>query len=156
MGPVEPVGRERHGDVRRSRERSACWEVRGSCLISAGHRLAAGASAMRLLDGIGSKTTADAPPAAGKHPVILLSPGWGNTSGLHDAQASDLASHGYVVVGIDHPGDTTAVDVGGGRILTMNPAGEKIQNKSAVQRVADVRYVLHTPAPGPGPGRPHP
>ena len=95
------------------------------------------------LDGIGSTTTAGASPAAGKHPVILLSPGWGNTSGLHDAQASDLASHGYVVVGIDHPGDTTAVDAGGGRILTMNPAGEKIQDKSAVQRVADVRYVLH-------------
>src|SRR4051812_32119043 len=94
------------------------------------------------LDGIGSTTTADAPPAAGKHPVILLSPGWGNTSGLHDAQASDLASHGYVVVGIDHPGDTTAVDAGGGRILTMNPAGEKIQNKSALQRVAVTRYVL--------------
>src|SRR4051812_47215418 len=95
------------------------------------------------LDGIGSTTSADAPPAAGKHPVILLSPGWGNTSGLHDAQAGDLASHGYVVVGIDHPGDTTAVDVGGGRILMMNPAGERIQAKSAVQRVADVRYVLH-------------
>ena len=95
------------------------------------------------LDGIGSTTTANAPPAPGKHPVILLSPGWGNTSGLHDAQATDLASHGYVVVGIDHPGDTTAVDFGGGRILTMNPAGEKIQKRSAVQRVADVRYVLH-------------
>src|SRR4051812_5008336 len=95
------------------------------------------------LDGIGSTTTAGAPPATGKHPVILLSPGWGNTSGLHDAQASDLASHGYVVVGIDHPGDTTAVDAGGGRILRMNPAGEKIQDKSAVQRVPDVRYVLH-------------
>src|SRR4051812_25391043 len=95
------------------------------------------------LDGIGSTTTAGASPAAGKHPVILLSPGWGNTSGVHDAQASDLASHGYVVVGIDHPGDTPAVDAGGGRILTMNPAGERIQNKSAVQRVADVRYVLH-------------
>jgi dienelactone hydrolase len=95
------------------------------------------------LDGIGSTTTAGAPPATGKHPVILLSPGWGNTSGFHDAQASELASHGYVVVGIDHPGDTTAVDAGGGRILRMNPAGEKIQDKSAVQRVADVRYVLH-------------
>jgi dienelactone hydrolase len=95
------------------------------------------------LDGIGSITTVGASPAAGKHPVILLSPGWGNTSGFHDAQATDLASHGYVVVGIDHPGDTTAVDAGGGRILTMNPAGEKIQDKSAVQRVADVRYVLH-------------
>src|SRR4051812_20371106 len=94
------------------------------------------------LDGIGSTTTLGASPAAGKHPVILLSPGWGNTSGFHDPQASDLASPGYVVVGIDHPGDTTAVDAGG-RVLTMNPAGEKIQNQSAVQRVADLRYVLH-------------
>jgi dienelactone hydrolase len=97
----------------------------------------------RALDGIGSTTTAAAPPAAGKRPVVLLSPGWGNTSGLHNAQASDLASHGYVVIGIDHPGDTVAVDAGAGHILKMNPAGEKIQNKSAVQRVADVRYVLH-------------
>src|SRR4051812_9147139 len=32
-------------------------------------------------DGIGSPTTADAPPAAGKHPVILLSPGWGTRPG---------------------------------------------------------------------------
>src|SRR3954451_15002472 len=95
------------------------------------------------LDGIDSTTTAAAPPATGKHPVILLSPGWGNTSGFHNAQATDLASRGYVVVGIDHPGDTTAVDAGGGRILTMSPAGEMIQNQSAVQRVADVRYVLH-------------
>src|SRR4051794_23876772 len=75
--------------------------------------------------------------------VILLSPGCGNTSGLHDPQASDLSSHGYVVVGIDHPCDTTAVDAGGGQILTMNPAAERIQDKSAVQRVADVHYVLH-------------
>jgi len=95
------------------------------------------------LDGINATTTANAPPAAGRHPVILLSPGWGNTSGLHDAQASDLASHGDVVIGIDHPGDTTAVDVGGGRILAINPAGEKIQTQSAVQRIADIRYVVH-------------
>src|SRR3954468_18891814 len=95
------------------------------------------------LDGIGDTTTAGAPPAPGRHAVILLSPGWGNSAAFHDAQASDLASHGYVVVGIDHPGDTTVVDAGGGRILTMNPAGEKIQKTSAVQRVADIRYVLH-------------
>src|SRR3954469_13704841 len=75
------------------------------------------------LDGIGATTTAGAPPATGKHAVILLSPGWGNTSGFHNAQASDLASHGYVVVGIDHPGDTTVVEAGGGGTPPLNPAG---------------------------------
>src|SRR3954468_13560735 len=95
------------------------------------------------LHGIGATTTAGAPPARGRHAVILLSPGWGNSSAFHDAQASDLASHGYVVVGIAPPGDTTVVDAGGGRLLTMTPAGERIQDRSAVQRLADVRYVFH-------------
>src|SRR3954453_19270558 len=54
------------------------------------------------LDGIGSTTSAGAPPAAGKHPVVLLSPGWGNTSGFPDAQAPPPASPGYVLV---HPQD---------------------------------------------------
>src|SRR4051794_28914420 len=94
------------------------------------------------LDGVNTTTTAAAPAAPGKHRVILLSPGWGNTTAFHDAQASDLASHGYVVIGIDHPGDTLAVDVGGGRLLEMNPAGEQIINDSYIERVADLRYVL--------------
>src|SRR3954452_24458887 len=47
------------------------------------------------LDGINSTTTSAAPPAPGPHPVILLSPGWGNSTAFHDAQATDLASRGY-------------------------------------------------------------
>src|SRR4051812_25722514 len=95
------------------------------------------------LDGVNTTTTAAAPAAPGKHPVILLSPGWGNSTAFHDAQASDLASRGYVVIGIDHPGDTLTVDVGDGRLLEMNPAGEEIIGDSYVERVADLRYVLH-------------
>src|SRR3954453_2982856 len=94
------------------------------------------------LDGVNTTTPAAAPAAPGKHRVILPSPGWGNTTAFHDAQASDLASHGYVVIGIDHPGDTLAVDVGGARLLEMNPAGEQIINDSYIERVADLRYVL--------------
>jgi dienelactone hydrolase len=91
---------------------------------------------------VNTTTTGGAPAAPGRHPVILLSPGWGNSSAFHDAQASDLASRGYVVIGIDHPGDTLAVDVGGGHVLTMNPAGEQILDESFVERVADLHYVI--------------
>src|SRR4051794_38348995 len=96
------------------------------------------------LDGMGATTTAGAPPSPGSHPVVLLSPGFGNSSALHSAQATDLASHGYVVVGVDHPGDTVAVDAGGGRILPMDPRGESYilgPGHSYATRVDDLRYV---------------
>lgn len=37
------------------------------------------------------------------YPVILFSHGGGTTMEVHTAQAEDLASHGYIVVAIDHP-----------------------------------------------------
>ena len=58
------------------------------------------------LDGLGSAATAGAPAARGSHPVLLMSPGLGATTAFMGAHAADLASHGYVVVGIDVPGET--------------------------------------------------
>ena len=49
----------------------------------------------------GSAATAAAPAAPGRHPVLLLSPGLNETTALQSAHAADLASHGYVVVGVD-------------------------------------------------------
>jgi alpha-beta hydrolase superfamily lysophospholipase len=74
--------------------------------------------------------------------VLLLSHGFGLTSALHVAQATELASRGYVVIGIDHPGDADVVDTGGGHLLHMNPAGADIRLLSFTERVADERYVL--------------
>ena len=65
------------------------------------------------LDGLGAAATHDARPAPGRHPVLLMSPGLGETTALLSAHAADLASHGYVVVGIDVPGDTTVLEVDG-------------------------------------------
>ena len=38
----------------------------------------------------------------GPFPVIILSHGWGSSRVLHQNQSENLASHGYVVVAIDH------------------------------------------------------
>jgi predicted dienelactone hydrolase len=95
------------------------------------------------LDGLGATTTAGAPPARGRHPVLLLSHGLGGTTAFHTAQATDLASHGYVVVGIDLPGDATFVDVGDGRIVPMNPNGEDyIRDRAVDARIAEIRFVV--------------
>lgn len=48
-----------------------------------------------------------APPAAGEHPLVVLSHGyrgnWGNQAWL----ASSLAHEGYIVAAVNHPGSTT-------------------------------------------------
>ena len=55
----------------------------------------------------GAAAVRDAPPAAGKHPLLVLSHGyrgnWSNQVWL----ASALAHQGYIVAAINHPGSTT-------------------------------------------------
>jgi predicted dienelactone hydrolase len=56
---------------------------------------------------VGASAVRDAPPAAGKHPLLVLSHGyrgnWSNQIWL----ASALAQRGYIVAAINHPGTTT-------------------------------------------------
>ncbi|MCU1758379.1 alpha/beta fold hydrolase [Pseudomonas sp. 14P_8.1_Bac3] len=56
---------------------------------------------------VGAPAVRDAPPAAGKHPLLVLSHGyrgnWSNQIWL----ASALAHKGYIVAAINHPGTTT-------------------------------------------------
>jgi hypothetical protein len=51
----------------------------------------------------------DAPIASGKQqfPLLLFSHGWGNPTFLYTAELEDIVSHGYIVVAVDHPYDTT-------------------------------------------------
>lgn len=106
--------------------------------LEQGNGLAPGA-----LEGIAGTATDGAPAAPGKHPVILLSHGGGTTTAFHAAQAGDLASHGYIVVGIDHPGDAIAVDDGSGHLLRLDPKQDGTGDRPYRPRVADVRFVLH-------------
>lgn len=56
---------------------------------------------------VGDVAVRDAPPAAGAHPLVVLSHGfrgnWGNQSWI----ASALAHQGYIVAAVNHPGTTT-------------------------------------------------
>jgi len=92
------------------------------------------------LDGLGSAATAAAPAAPGRHAVLLLSPGLGESTALQSAHASDLASHGYVVVGIDVAGETYALDLGDGETVPVRIT--EASAESIALRTRDLRFVL--------------
>ncbi|OLB73621.1 MAG: hydrolase [Actinobacteria bacterium 13_2_20CM_2_71_6] len=90
-----------------------------------------------------------APVDEGRHPVVLYSPGLGLERTSSTSLVEDLASHGYIVVTIDHTHDARFVEFPNGRIETSaipepaDPAdGERIITKALGVRVADTRFVL--------------
>jgi dienelactone hydrolase len=78
-------------------------------------------------------------------PVVLLSPGNATNVAFYAGLAEDLASHGYAVIGIDHPYQVAAVALGGGEVATYpgDAAGAVGDVPRKIdQRVADIAFVL--------------
>jgi dienelactone hydrolase len=91
----------------------------------------------------------DAPPAGHPRslPLVVLSPGFTNPRSTLTARAEDLASHGYVVAGIDHTYESHATAFPDGRITTClarqaRRRGSGFWEKVAAGRAADVSFVL--------------
>lgn len=90
----------------------------------------------------------------GHFPVLLFSPGWGGRRTQNTYLAEELASHGYIVVGIDHPGNSgpTAFPDGhvdqpgaGGQLDFATQSLEEIESsaeKELMRQTADVIQVL--------------
>lgn len=83
-------------------------------------------------------------PAPGRHPLLLFSPGRGGNRTNLTAVAEDLASHGFVVVGVDHTHDALAVQLPD-RVARANRPTAPDQPTLAAEvavRAADLRFVL--------------
>lgn len=81
----------------------------------------------------------------GEYPVILLSPGNATNVAFYSGLAEDLASHGWVVAGIDHPYQVAAVELSDGFMAVYDRAfGEDRSAAEAkvAERVADLRFSL--------------
>jgi dienelactone hydrolase len=92
----------------------------------------------------------DAPPAGRQRalPLVVLSPGFTNSRSVLTALAEDLASHGYVVAGIDHTYESFATAFPDGRVTTClaretRRSGEGFWEKLVAGRAADVSFVLN-------------
>jgi predicted dienelactone hydrolase len=77
--------------------------------------------------------------------VVLLSPGNATNAEFYASFAEGLASHGIVVVGINHPYDVAAVALADGSVAVLAPPGQPPREFIAsrvAERVADARFVL--------------
>jgi dienelactone hydrolase len=80
----------------------------------------------------GHATDALPSPQGAPYPVIVLEPGLGPTIVDYTSLAEDLASRGYVVIGLN-PTHSAAISVVGGRVITQNSLGTIAENTSAEQ-----------------------
>jgi dienelactone hydrolase len=93
----------------------------------------------------------------GRYPVLIFCPSWTGGRFQNTFQAEDLASHGFVVVGIDHPYSTHRTVFPDGRVITSVlgewldfssdsnfQASLRFVNDQLRVRTADARFVLDT------------
>jgi dienelactone hydrolase len=92
----------------------------------------------------------DAAPAGRQRalPLVVFSPGFTNSRSVLTALAEELASHGYVVAGIDHTYESFATAFPGGRVTTClaretRRRGQGFWEKVTAGRAADVCFVLN-------------
>lgn len=83
-------------------------------------------------------------PAPGQHPVVLYSPGSSEMRNDSTALVEELASRGFVTVGIDHTGESQFVQFPDGHIVrgTFTDTGPASNTREVRVRVADVAAVL--------------
>ncbi|MFE5629705.1 alpha/beta hydrolase family protein [Streptomyces sp. NPDC056463] len=93
---------------------------------------------------------AGAPVLPGRWPVLLYTPGGGEARSMGTSLAEELASHGWVVVTVDHPGDAGQVEFpvprpGRDRVrrtVFLGPPTAGQFRTMIDTRVADLRFVL--------------
>lgn len=83
-------------------------------------------------------------PSTSPYPVVLLSHGMGTSRVLHASQAENLASHGYIVVTIDHTYSTFATIFPDGRVTDYRTKMKTIDDRRKVGEIwtQDVEFVM--------------
>jgi dienelactone hydrolase len=101
------------------------------------------------LSKVRTNAVSDAPPDGPRHslPLVVLSPGFTNSRSALTALAEDLASHGYVVAGVDHTYESHATAFPDGRVATAlarqaRRRGTDFWETVTAGRAADVSFVL--------------
>ncbi|WP_030393950.1 alpha/beta hydrolase family protein [Kitasatospora purpeofusca] len=103
--------------------------------------------------GVRTGAVAGARPAPGRHPLVLLSPGFGLSRTTLTALGEELAARGYAVAAVDHTYETL-VEFPGGRIEPCLVCGREGTDPdfgatASRARAADLRFVIdRLTAPG--------
>lgn len=84
------------------------------------------------------------------YPVFILSPGNGTNIEFYNILASEIASHGYIVVGLNHPYDVAAVELSNGQVApydkvqwSLEPSAHQAYISERIKvRTADTLFAL--------------
>lgn len=121
--------------------------------------------ALRHLDLVDMTATKDAPIKEGSWPVVIYSHGWRGFRTVQSDLAESLASHGYVVLALDHTYGALVTLFPGGDAVGLNPAalpeerqvGPVAYNDASAQLeatyAADVAFLLDQLAAGQAPAQ---
>ncbi|PHQ51429.1 alpha/beta hydrolase [Streptomyces cinnamoneus] len=99
-----------------------------------------------VLSSTRTNSRTDARPEGGRHPLVVLSPGFSVSRYTQTVLAEELASRGYVVATVDHAYESAGTAFPGGRVLTC-VACEKAQTPAdfraaARGRAEDISFVV--------------
>ena len=88
-------------------------------------------------------------PAEGRFPVVIASPGLGSTRWFFTSWAQEIASHGVVVIALDHPYDAAATELADGTVAfsELQATGDDARDQAIADagariRAADIRAVI--------------
>lgn len=77
------------------------------------------------------------------YPTVLFSPGLGNSRLLYSAMAQSLASHGFIVITIDHTADSSIVEFpNGGSVLATDISSDEQIEQAVDIRTQDLHYIV--------------
>jgi dienelactone hydrolase len=85
------------------------------------------------------------PDSSSQPRILIFSPGYGDSRQDYTATLTSLASQGYIVVGVDHPFDTSFIEYPGNRTaISTNSTVDTPEDAARTVdiRVADLRSVL--------------
>jgi dienelactone hydrolase len=112
------------------------------------------ASSYQSVNWTHARYDAPAAEAPGGFPILIYNPGWNGRRTQDTPLVEELASHGYVVVGIDHPYNSGPVALSDGRVIKPVAAPELFDdvtseagvyaliNKEADKETEDSLFVL--------------
>jgi dienelactone hydrolase len=83
----------------------------------------------------------------GSFPLVIISHGMANGSVFHTSQAENLASHGYIVVAVDHTYSTTATAFSNGRVtgFETNISGKNFSDEGVKYEnvwTEDINFII--------------
>ena len=86
----------------------------------------------------------DAPVLAGSHATVIFNHGYGSFSKQNASNFQELASHGFVVISIAHPGDSLMARDGQNNLLEFDATDSVYQKLSVAQKEPDYPQALAT------------